>query len=281
MKSYCIKVNNNKVIEYLLNKIELINFDHIYYCEKEFKLYKNVFLHYVGNNIEGFDRFVANLLTQTILEMYEKKILKRMIHSNYFYFDEYEKKIILENCMEIEKAEMRTKKEQLYLEIEEYIKENNKIVLEGVINFRINEYLKILDEIVDMGVNQYIIEKEYTEFINLLKVYVSTTPSQMERAHLIYLNGESILLDENKNVVSISENILNAKYLSDITFSSNDFALNTLLNLLPQKLEIHVIDEEDEFINTLKLIFEEKISICKDCNICKTYKMINHAKILQ
>lgn len=281
MKSYCIKVNNTKVIEYLLNKIESINFDNIYYCEKEFKIYKNVCLHYVGNNEQTFHCFVASLLTDTILEFYENKILKRMIHSNYFYFDEYEKEIIQENCKEIKKVQMSEIKEQLYTEIEEYLKENNRIVLDGVINFRINGYLKALDEIIDMAVNQYIIEKEYTEFINLLKIYVNTTPSEIERVHLIYLNGESILLDQDKNVVSISENILNAKYLSDITFSSNDFALNTLLNLLPKKLEIHVIDEEDEFINTLKLIFEEKVHICQDCNICKTYKMINHAKIFQ
>ncbi len=33
-----------------------------------------------------------------------------------------------------------------------------------------------------------------------------------------------------------NDSILNAKYLSDITFSSNDFALNSLLSLLPEKL---------------------------------------------
>ena len=98
--------------------------------------------------------------------------------------------------------------------------------------------------------------------------------------HLIYNHGESILLDEEKNVVSVSDNIYNAKYLSDISFSSNDYALNTLLTLLPKKIEIHLIDKEDEFINTLKLIFEDKISICKECNICKTYRLLNSAKII-
>ena len=131
-----------------------------------------------------------------------------------------------------------------------------------------------------MAVNQYIIEKEYTEFINLLKIYVETTEAGANILHLIYTNGESILLDEEKNVIPLSEDILNAKYLSDITFSSNDYALNTLLSMLPKKLEIHIIDEEDEFINTLKLIFEDRIYICKECNICKTYKMIRNVKIL-
>jgi len=280
MKSYCIKINNEKIIHYLLDKIEEINFNNIYYCNKEFKIYKNVLIHYVGKNIDGFIHFVAELISNTIIEFYEEKIMERIINSNYFYFDDYEKKIILENCREFCKAESEEKKEKLYFAIEEYVKENKKIILDGVINFRIKEYVKILDNIVDMAVNQYIIEKEYAEFINLLKIYVNTTEAGVDLLHLIYINRESILLDAEKNMIPLSENIFNAKYLSDITFSSNDFALNTLLSILPKKLEIHIIDEEDEFINTLKLIFENRIYICNDCNICKTYKMIHSAKIL-
>lgn len=280
MRSYCIKTNNENIINYLLNKIEKINFENIYYCDRKFKIYKNVCIHYVGTNIDGFINFVANLISDMIIDLYEEKIINRIISSNYFYFDEYEQKIILENCREYCKVEYVEKKETLYCEIEKYINENKAIVLEGIINFRIKEYIKILDKIVDTSVNQYIIEKEYNEFINLLKVYINTTKPGVSLLHLIYINGESILIDENKNVVSLSENIFNAKYLSDISFSSNDFALNTLLSLLPEKLEVHVIDVEDEFINTLKLIFEDRIYICKDCNICKTYKMINGVKIL-
>ena len=93
------------------------------------------------------------------------------------------------------------------------------------------------------------------------------------------MNGDSILLDNEKNIVHEDTNISNAKYLSDISFSSNDIALNTLLSILPRTIEIHVIDKEDEFINTLKLIFENRIKFCNECNICKTYKLLNNVKI--
>ena len=49
--------------------------------------------------------------------------------------------------------------------VEEYVKENKSLVLDGIVNFRVKEYVKILDNVVDTGVNQYIIEKEYTIFI--------------------------------------------------------------------------------------------------------------------
>ena len=130
-----------------------------------------------------------------------------------------------------------------------------------------------------MAVNKYIIEKEYKEFINLLKIYVNSTESKIDVMHLIYANGESVLLDQNKNIMQMDSNLNNAKYLSDITFSSNDIALNTLLSLLPRRIEAHIIDVEDEFINTLKLIFENRIRICTSCNICKTYRALNNIKI--
>ena len=279
MKSYCIKTDNEIIIEYLLNKFLNIDFPDIYYCHKSFKIYENVIIHYKDSNIEKFENIVANLILDTILEFYQEKIIKRIINVNYFYFDDFERNIIFENCVEFLKQDEFEIKETLFHEIKAYIKDNRNIVLEGVANFRINEYIKLIDNIVDMSVNKYIIEKEYKEFINLLKIYVNTSESKMEIIHLIYVNGESILLDKDKNIIQIDCNINNAKYLSDITFSSNDIALNTLLSILPSKIEVHIINEEDEFINTLKLIFENRIKICTECNICKTYRMINNIKI--
>ena len=276
MKSYCIKTNNKEVIDYLLDRIEKINFEYIYYCNKEFKIYKNVIIHYTGENTEKFICFISSLLTDTVIRFYEEKIINRIINSNYFYFEDCEKKIVLENCKELCEEEKESRKEELYKEVENYIKDNKTVVLDGVINFRIKSYLKLLDNITDMAVNQYIIEREYTEFINLLKIYVSTTKPEEGLIHLIYVNGESILLDAEKNIVPLADNIFNAKYLSDISFSSNDYALNTLLSKLPKKLEIHIIDKEDDFINTLKLIFEDRIYLCNDCSICRTYKMIRN-----
>lgn len=278
MRSYCIKTDNEKIIDYLLNKIENLDFPDIYYCKKNFKIYENIIMHYKESNVTKFQNIVTSILVDTILDFYQDNILKRIININYFYFDEFEKKIIFENCQEFFKQDEEEIIETVFREIKKYLKENRNIVLEGVVNFRLNEYVKKLDNIVDIAVNKYIIEKEYKEFINLLKIYVNATEPKTDMFHLIYLNGESILLDKQKNIVQLESNINNAKYLSDITFSSNDIALNTLLSLLPQKIEVHVIDKEDEFINTIKLIFEDRVRICTDCNICRTYRMLQPAK---
>ena len=279
MKSFCFKTNNTQILNYLLNRIQEIDFENLIYSQNQFKIYKNITIHYRGNNYNKFYNFLTELIGEVVIEFYEEKILKQLINYNYFYFDEYEKNKILENCMQLIEPEMYNTKLLDNKNIKEYVKENKAMILDGFVYFRLRAYLEYLDEVVDSGVNQFVIEKEYREFISLLRVYVESKVPEYNLLHLIYINGESILLDEKRNIVSVSENIYNAKYLSDISFSSNDFALNTLLCLLPRRIEIHLIDDEDEFINTLKLIFEGRVTICKDCDICKTYKILNNAKI--
>ena len=111
------------------------------------------------------------------------------------------------------------------------------------------------------------------------KLYIESKTPTVPLIHLIYTNGESLLLDKDKNIINLNDSIFNATYLSDISFSSNDYALNTLLTLLPKKIYIHLCsDYEDDFINTLKLIFNTRVLICKDCNLCKTYRLLNNVK---
>lgn len=273
MISYCIKTDNIEIIQYLLNKISNLDFPDIIYCNKTFKKYENVIMHCRNTNYEKFKNIISSLVSDIIIKFYQEKLVRRMISVNYFYFEDYEKKLIYENCKEFLLQSKEEVYETLFKEIEKYVNDKRNIYIQGIVNFRISEYIKALDNIVDMGVNKYIIEKEYKEFINLLKIYVNSAECKTDILHLIYSNGESILLDKEKNIISLeNNNINNLKYLSDITFSSNDIALNTLLSMLPKKIEIHIIDKEDEFINTLKLIFESRINICTECNICKTYR---------
>lgn len=278
MKTLCIKVNNKKIINYLLDSYTQIDLEYVYVSNNIFKNYENVIVHYKGTDNEVFYDYFCNILTDCILFFYEDKILKHLINYNYFYFNDIEKRQILNICtnsleLDLQNEELLYKNE-IYNSIYKYIQENKSIVLDGFVNFRLKDYISSLDSIVDDSVNKFLIEREYTEFIEILKLYVNSCESQISTVHLIYMNSETILIDDNKNIISTDDNIFKAKYLSDISFSSNDYALNTLLNLIPDKIIIHLVDNySDEFIKTLKLIFEDRVFICTECNICKLYKL--------
>ena len=273
-KSICIKTNNNKCISYILDEFEKFNIQNTYFSCKRFKNFTNIIIHYTGNFTLDFYSSISNVLTYLVLDLFENNIIKRIINLDYFYFTFQEQKAIFNMCIESLNYEDSLKRFEIIKDaFFNYLKENKKLNLTGFINFRLYNYTTYLDEIIDMCVSKFIIDKEYIEFINLLRSYIKSSSTNSNNiVHLIYKNQHSILLDNNKNTISMNINAFDVNFISDISFSSNDYALNNLLTLLPSKLYIHLIDEEDEFISTLKLIFEDKVYLCHECDICNLYK---------
>lgn len=277
MKSLCIKTNNSKSLDYLLNELKYADIKNICFSTNKFKHYKNIIIHYTGTDNSYFYSKISYLLSFFVIDEIEDSLLKKCISKNYFYFNNAEKNKILEICYDLLSENyydwFDKKFKSIYNSFLSYISKNKSIVLEGFINFRLQKYLSILDDFINESVNSYIIEKEYLEFISLLKLYVNSQQSNIDIVHLVYNSFDSILLDEQKNIIDTSDNLFNARFLSDISFSSHDYALNTLLTLVPKKIYIHLIDNcIDNFINTLQLVFENRIQLCLDCDICKLYK---------
>ena len=278
LKSFCIKTNNNRIANYLLNKFDKVNLENVYISKLKFKLYNNFIVHYKGKNLDEFYNIFSYILSSAILKFYEKKIIKHIIDCNYFYFSNIEQRKIFDiACKYLSEGEIDEiciRKNTIIFSCLDYFSNYKSAILDGFVSFRLTNYIKIIDYVVDLSVNKFIIDREYTEFIDLLKCYINSKEFGSKIVHLIYQNGESTLLDEYKKTITINDNVLNSKFLSDITFSSNDYTLNALLTLLPEKIYIHMINgKADEFINTLKLIFDDRIYMCTDCTICKAYRL--------
>ncbi len=280
MNSLCIKTNNEDILKYLQNEFSSFNMLNTFYSQKEFKHYKNIIIHYTGIDKELFYTKLATILSYLVIDYFEINILKKILYTNYFYFENFELKKILNLCEEnlCDSSEYSFQNRQLLLFdiFYEYISTHNSIILTGFINFRLGNYRNLLEEVVDFSVNEFIIEREYLEFVSLLRLYVHSQPTSNTTIHAISLKNEIILLDENMEKLKIDKSLQKAKYLSDVSFSNNDFVLNTLLNLLPKTIYIHLVSPSSnvDFINTLQLIFEGHITICSDCNICNLYKKI-------
>ena len=288
MVSLCIKTNNNTAINYLMLNIAKINLDDIVFVRKNFSKYTNIIVHYCGNNIPEFYNELTSIITNCIIDKYEDSIIYKLLLLNYFYFDEIDMNIIKNNCkllienkhsdaVSIE-TNIANRIKYLWASVLRYISYNKAIFLDGFLTFRTIEYINCLDEILDFAVSQFVVNREYAEFIDMLRLYISSRTPCAEVIHLIYLNEEAILLDKQKHVISLEKNNLAKCYLSDISFSANDYALNSLLSLLPSKLIIHLISPADDFINTLQAIFGNSASICTDCEICTIYKSLNKTK---
>ena len=112
---------------------------------------------------------MSELLTECILTFYEDELLCRILRYNYFYFDQEEQKSILAviHSLLLEQETYWTRDAFVWPEVLKYILEHKSIVLHGFVNFRLQSYSQLLDQLVDEAVSKYIIEKEYSDFIHL------------------------------------------------------------------------------------------------------------------
>lgn len=160
MKSICLKTNNDEIISYLIKKLEE-DFDEIIISSNKFKIYKNVIVHYTGQNEKNFLIKFSGLLANMISSFYESRILSRIIDDNYCYFEDFEKEIILKICQKIidlQEASFKYKEEILKGLVYEYFLDGNKyMVIDGFMNFRVKPYLEVLDYVVDTSVTNFVL----------------------------------------------------------------------------------------------------------------------------
>lgn len=283
MKSICIKTNNHKIIDYLLEDLNTLNLSDVYISSSSFKIYSNVIAHYKGNNLDFFINCISSILANVIIIFYEEKLISRILNNEFFYFTVPEKETIKALALSSNisnTANYYYNYNCIFNELTNYLYENKSLILNGFVTFRLKNYIDSLEDLVSCSVNQFIINKEYQELIDILKLYINTkTPSQeYNEIHLIYVNNKkAFLADKYKKQISTSPKVYGEKIISDISFSSNDYIFNTLIDISPRKLNIHLVNSEpDDFINTLQLVFENKISFCTDCNICAIYKLSSY-----
>lgn len=183
MKSICIKTNDSNLLRYLLNELKDIDLDNICFSENKFKCYKNVIIHYTGSDTSLFLSKISSLLSFLVIDELEENLLKRIIIQNYFYFDANERNKILSICFDLMAEDLSyifdKKFKIVYNNFYSFLSNNNAIVLNGFINFRLKDYFNILDDIVNEAVNTFIIEKEYLEFISLLRLYINAQAPRM------------------------------------------------------------------------------------------------------
>ena len=159
MKSFTIKLTDNKIRDDLLEELEKINLTGIYISDKNFKYFKNIIIHYTGNEIISFRILFSEVIANVIQKEYDMYFINKIILKNYFYVSNDEQEAIKKISRKIlisSREDENLGKEILKNLVFEYFLENKSMILEGFINFRIKEYLKTLDYIVELSVMSYL-----------------------------------------------------------------------------------------------------------------------------
>ncbi|NHM26098.1 putative sporulation protein YtxC [Desulfofundulus sp. TPOSR] len=227
-----------------------------------------------------FRHHIARSLSDLILGQWQQLLLKDMIRENYYYFNEEERQNIFKYALGHlgygkggQKAVyQRLFKNKVMDRILDFLRQNNQIIVEGFIRFRLKDYVEELEQAVERAVDDFLMEREYQEFIQLLKYFVEIQESRVELVHVLRLPGGAFrLLDDQKQVLRVDylENLF--MDLTDREINYEDMLISTLITLAPKHIVIHNKDsgQKNTVMETINLVFWGRVRECTGCPLCQ------------
>ncbi len=236
----------------------------------------------VKDKHEEFKYILSNILAGVIIEHYESKLIRKIVKENFFYLNGKEQAAVIDNTRKLLGEERQVqpggfyktaRKSIIMREILKYLDTEKELNIEGFINFRLGMYVSELNETVERALEIFVAEREYNEFIKLLRYFVEIQECKIDTVHLLQSgDGRYLLYDDNKNSISGEYfDELRSEILDD-TINYDDLLISTLITVSPNRILIHDIDEfkNKELIQTISNVFAERIILCSSCDLCSS-----------
>lgn len=223
-----------------------------------------------------FRRILAENVTEFIMNEQAYPYLGEILSHFYFYFPSDEKQAILTLAQRhYESERIRDCGGQVYSEVlartREFMESNRYFNLHGFIIFRLRIWLELLRKCVDRAVNDYLLEKEYQEFIKLLKYFVALQEPKIDLIHVTMSEDRQIqLLDHQYQPIKWSEDDVQWDW-DDSFVDEEDQLVSMLITVAPHRVMLHrhVYIRFPKAADTLKHVFENRVTLCKRCKLCQ------------
>ncbi|MHB0886428.1 MAG: putative sporulation protein YtxC [Bacillota bacterium] len=235
----------------------------------------------------SFQHYVANALSDVIINEWERNLLRKLIRTSYYYFTEEEQDSIYDYARrgltggaggkDAEVLYKINRKGRVLEKLLEYLKGNSELVVEGFVTFRLREYVADLEEAVDQAVDDFLLEREYNEFIRLLKYFVDAQEPKLDLVH-VFLNQDGTF-----KLADSQQNVINNEYLEEFVaemveseVNYEDLLVSALITIAPKTLTVHTrkTGDTDETLETIRNVFGDRAKFCYGCLLCEEHGLL-------
>lgn len=214
---------------------------------------------------------VASLLT----DQWEEQLINKIINDNYYFFQQGEGENVKQRARQILAAAAADRRSKVLGSLLTYLQENSYLNLDGFINFRLSDYLGQLEEAVDRAVDEYLVDKEYEEFMRLLRYFVANQEPRVEGVQ-VFLSSPGVFQvydSEDAVLTNVRQGGFRVE-LRQAEVNYEDVLISALITIAPRNILLHVggSSELETTVNTLKKVFAEKLELCPGCPKCRKHR---------
>lgn len=161
----------------------------------------------------------------------------------------------------------------------DYLFNHRLLVVEGFIRFCMPDFLTDIKFAVDLACEELRNEKEYNEFVKLLRYFVDTQPPMMLEVNIMTVEGNGFVLWDG-NGIRIEEKQIKY-YMEDIArgeISLDDVLVSILITVAPRRIILHNTDQQSDSdsVQMIKNVFDSRITVCGGCERCQGNQKIDY-----
>ena len=229
-----------------------------------------------------FKHQLSEFLADHILNHWEEKVVWKEILRSYKNCNPKDRQVILKKTTELLKRCNSSeslnllfnfgRKNKIAHRVLEYIDENNFVIVEGLITFYLPEYLNEVRFAVEMAYEEMRNEKEYNEFVRLLRYFVDTQPPRTYEVNLMFDEKNGFTLWDG-NGTRIEDNYINGFFDEDILLEEvnlDDVLISILITIAPRWIIMHNTSDmvDTESVLMIKEVFKDRFKVCRGCERC-------------
>ncbi|AKL94499.1 sporulation protein YtxC [Clostridium aceticum] len=236
----------------------------------------------ISDFINIFKYCIANGLFEYIKIYEEPLLIHKLINYDYYYFS-IKERMEIENIIKVDLKnqsdrmkdahdEVHHRKFTMIQQMMEHLKTSSQINLKGFITFRLKDYTLELQDLVERAVEDFLMNKEYNEFIKLLKYFVDIQEAKIDIVHILLEEDSKYkLYDQYGNIVNNDYLKMVATEMVDKDINYEDLLISSLITIAPNQIFIHKISNLSnvEIIKTISRVFVNKVKVCDSCDWCK------------
>lgn len=217
---------------------------------------------------------IARAIAQFILRFVEDRLLLSIISGTFYFKAEEEQQQILQlahSFLEGERHDYRSGKqpmdsrETLIMNaLLPFLKDGLSFSMASFITFRLKSYIGLLHYYVELAIDEYKLEQEYQNFVQMLRDYVAEREAKWPVVHIVHRSREFLFFDEQFRHVAKPE----LKQWIDRNLTVNQpmyidsSVLAPLVSLAPQTIYVYTDEPDDGMIQTIQNVFQERLRFC-------------------
>lgn len=227
----------------------------------------------------------ADAIAQFIVKELEYMMLSSIIQHKYSHYTRADKETIFKYSSSMlagqdwdglgakfHEADQARRTKKVADEAELYLQLETELNFTGFITFRLEAYRKELSEIVEYALDEFMLDKQYQEFISLLKYFVYLQDTKVDHVHLLHKGGQEFQLYDGTFRLIEPEHATDRIVAEMIEAEMNidDRVISSLISVSPKHITVHTKHPQQQVIRTIESIFDQRVTICQNCISCSS-----------